>query len=111
MKSAETFIVVNAPVGSAYQLWTNFENYPKFMKSVREVRRIDGKHCYFRTEREGKQYEIIAGMMLQIPDRRIAWRTTPGEESSGVVSFEPEPDGSTKIRYSMIYHSNEGWQD
>ena len=111
MKSVETFIVVNATVESAYQPWTNFENFPKFMKSLREVRRIDEKHYYFRSERGGKEYEIIVEMTLQITERRVAWRTTSGEESSGVVSFASEPDGSTKIHFSMIYDSKAGWQD
>jgi len=78
---------------------------------MQEVRRIDEKHYYFRSERDGKEYEIIVEMSLQIPERRVAWRTASGEESSGVVSFESEPDGSTKIRLEMIYDSKAGWRD
>jgi len=111
MESVEKFIVVNAPVGSAYQLWADFENFPKFMKSLREVRRIDEKRYYFRSERGGTEYEIIVEMSLQIPERRIAWRTTSGEESSGVVSFEAEADGRTKVRFEMLYDSRAGWRD
>jgi len=111
MESVEKFIVVNAPVGSAYQLWTDFENFPKFMKSLHEVRRIDEKRCYFRSERGGKEYEIIVEMSLQIPERRVAWRTTSGEESSGAVTFESEADGRTQVRFKMLYDSHAGWKD
>jgi len=111
MQSVQTSIVVNAPVGSAYELWTNFENFPKFMKALREVRRIDDRHYYLRSERGGKEYETIAEISVKIPERRVAWRSKAGAESSGVVSFESEPDGSTKIRFEMIYDPNAGWQD
>ncbi len=67
MESVEKFIVVNAPVGSAYQLWTDFENFPKFMKTLREVRRVDEKRYYLRAEREGKESEMVVEMSLQIP--------------------------------------------
>ena len=111
MESVETFIVVNAPVERVYQPWTNFENFPKFMKSLREVRRIAENRYYFRSEREGKEYEIIVEMSLHIPDRRVAWRTTSGEETSGVVSFESEPDGRTKIGFKMLYDAQAGWKN
>jgi len=111
MESVETFIVVNAPVERVYQPWTNFENFPKFMKSLREVRRIAENRYYFRSEREGKEYEIIVEMSLHIPDRRVAWRTTSGEETSGVVSFESEPDGRTKIGLKMLYDAQAGWKN
>ena len=111
MESVEKSIVVDAAVESAYQLWTNFENFPKFMKSLHEVRRIDEKRYYFKSEREGREHEIIAEMSLQIPQRRVAWRTISGEESSGVVSFEPDPDGRTKICFKMLYDAHGGWSD
>jgi uncharacterized membrane protein len=108
MESVEKFIVVNAPVESAYQLWTDFENFPKFMKTVREVRRIDEKRYYLRSEREGKEFEMVVEMSLQIPQRRVAWRTISGQQSSGAVSFELEPDGGTKIHFKMLIDSNGG---
>jgi uncharacterized membrane protein len=111
MESVDKFIVVNAPAGCAYQLWADFENFPKFMKSLREVRRIDEKRYYIRSERRGTEYGIIVEISLQIPGRRIAWRTTSGEESSGVVSFEAEADGRTKVLFEMLYDSRAGWRD
>lgn len=49
--------------------------------------------------------------MLESPQRRVAWRTTSGGESSGVVSFEPEADGRTEIRFKMLYDAHGGWSD
>lgn len=108
MESVEKFIVVNAPVGSAYQLWTDFENFPKFMKTLREVRRVDEKRYYLRAEREGKESEMVVEMSLQIPERRVAWRTISGEQSSGAVSFESEAGGGTKIHFKMLFDSDGG---
>jgi uncharacterized membrane protein len=110
MESVEKFIVVNAPVGSTYQLWTDFENFPKFMKTLREVRRIDEKRYHLRSERGGEEIEMTVEMSLQIPERRVAWRTISGEQSSGAVSFESEPGGGTRIHFRMLFVSNEGWR-
>ena len=109
MESVEKFIVVNAPVGSAYQLWADFENFPKFMKTLREVRRVDEKRYYLRSEREGKEFEMVIEMSLQIPERRVAWRTISGEQTSGAVSFESDPGGGTKIHFKMLYDSDGSW--
>ena len=112
MQSIERSIEVDAVIGSVYQFWCDFGNFPKFMKPMREARRIDEKHYYFRSERGGKEYETVAEMSLQIPEKRVAWRTVSGVQNSGVVSFEPHPEGKkTTIKLKMIYEPDAGWQD
>ncbi len=81
------------------------------MKSLREVRRLGGNRYWFMVERDGTEHEIVVEMSLQIPQRRVAWRTASGEESSGVVSFEPEPGGGTKISLEMLYEPSAGWHE
>jgi uncharacterized membrane protein len=110
MDDVEQSIIVNAPASKAYELWTQVENYPKFMKVLREVRRIDEKTFYWKVERNGKEYEATAEVTLQIPGRRIAWRNTSGAENSGVVCFQPEGENQTRISLKMKYVPDAGWQ-
>lgn len=111
MQSVEKTIEVDASIGSVYELWSDFANFPKFMKPMREARRLDDRHFYFRSERGGKEYETVAEMSLQIPGKRVAWRTVSGVQNSGVVSFEPHAEGKrTLIKLKMLYEPDAGWQ-
>lgn len=109
MTSVEESIVVDAPVGKVYQQWTRIEDFPKFMPAVRELRRIDEKHFHWRVERCGHEYEATFEVTLRIPERRIAWRTISGIESSGVVGFSPEPGQKTRVTFKMKYVPGHGW--
>jgi len=85
MEDVEKSITVNAPVARAYELWTHIEEFPKFIKVLREVRKIDEKTFYWKVDRDGQEYEAVAEVTLQIPERRgepfPAWRI-PGWSAS-----------------------------
>jgi uncharacterized membrane protein len=109
MESVEQSIVVDAPIDQVYQQWTCIEDFPKFMPAVREMRRIDEKHFHWRVERGGREYESTFEVVLRIPERRIAWRTTSGSESSGVVCFAAEVGHKTRVTFKMKYVGGAGW--
>ena len=104
-------ILVDAPVHWVYEHWTRVEEFPKFMNAVREVRRIEGNRFYWRVERGGREYESILEIVLQIPERRIAWRTISGAESAGVVGFDPLPEDKTLVSFKMKYSPDAGWSN
>ena len=96
-------IEVDVPVTTAYNQWTQFEDFPKFMASVQEVRQIDDTHLHWRAIVAGKTKEWDAEITEQIPDQRIAWRSTSGPRNSGVVTFHRVGDGRSKIMLQMDY--------
>ncbi|MDB5797349.1 MAG: cyclase [Paucimonas sp.] len=103
MSSVADTIEVDVPVSTAYNQWTQFEEFPKFMHSVQEVRQLDDTHLHWKATVAGKQKEWDAEITHQVPDRRIAWRSTSGTPNGGSVTFEPIGEGRTRIRLEMQY--------
>jgi len=101
--SIEESIEVNVPVKTAYNQWTQFEQIPQFMESVREVRQLDDKHLHWRANVAGEEKEWDAEITEQIPDKRIAWRSIGGVRHSGVVTFHKISDSVTRIMLQMDY--------
>lgn len=96
-------IEVNVPVSTAYNQWTQFEEFPRFMDNVHEVRQLDDKHLHWHADVAGKPKEWTAEITEQIPDQRIAWRSTSGARNAGVVTFHKLADGKTRIMLQMDY--------
>ncbi|HEY0490589.1 MAG TPA: SRPBCC family protein [Telluria sp.] len=101
--TVEESIEVNVPLSTAYNQWTQFEEFPRFMDSVHEVRQVDDRHLHWRADVAGKEKEWDAEITEQIPDRRIAWRSTSGVPNGGVVTFHRINDTTTKIMLQMQY--------
>ncbi len=96
-------IDVNVPVSTAYMHWVHYEDFPKFMKGVEEVRRLDEKRVHWRAKVAGKKEEWDAEITEDLPDRRIAWRSLSGTKNDGMVEFEAISDGSTRVHVTMDY--------
>jgi len=103
LSSIEESIEVNVPVSTAYNQWTQFEEFPKFMESVREIRQLDDTHLHWRAEVAGKEIEWDVEITEQIPDKRIAWRSTSGVPNGGVVTFHKINEFTTRIMLQMEY--------
>lgn len=99
----EESIEVNVPVRTAYNQWTQFEDFPKFMASVHEVKQLDDKRLHWRANVFGKEMEWDAEITEQIPDKRIAWRSTSGPYNAGVVTFHKISDTCTRVTLQMEY--------
>ena len=96
-------IEVNVPVRTAYNQWTQFEDFPQFMKSVHEIRQLDDKHLHWRANVAGEEKEWDVEITEQIPDKRIAWRSITGVANAGVVTFHKISDTCTRIMLQMDY--------
>lgn len=96
-------IIVDVPVRTAYDQWTQFEEFPKFMDSVHEVKQLDDKRLHWKADVLGKPVEWNAEITEQIPDKRIAWRSTSGKQNDGVVTFEQLSGKRTRITLQMAY--------
>lgn len=101
--TVEESIEVNVPVSTAYNQWTQFEEFPRFMDSVHEVRQVDNTHLHWRADVAGKEKEWDAEITEQVPDKRIAWRSTSGVSNGGVVTFHKIDESTTKIMLQMQY--------
>lgn len=103
MSTVEKSIDVNVPVRTAYNQWTQFEDFPKFMDGIVEVRQLDDTHLHWCAEIGGKRKEWDAEITEQIPDQRIAWRSTSGTTNDGVVTFTKIDDDNTHVVVKMDY--------
>jgi uncharacterized membrane protein len=104
MSTIEKSIDVNVPASVAYNQWTQFEEFPRFMEGVEQVRQIGDKHMHWRVNVGGKAKEFETEITEQIPDKRIAWRTRGGTDNAGVVTFHHLNDAATRIMLQMEYH-------
>ena len=101
----EQSIDVQVPATTAYNQWTQFESFPKFMEGIEEVRQIDDKHLHWRANIAGQVKEWDAEIVEQIPDERVAWRSTSGTGNAGVVTFHRLGPQTTRIMLQMEYET------
>jgi uncharacterized membrane protein len=100
-------IDLDVPIRMAYDQWTQFEEFPRFMEGIREVRRLDDVHLHWVAEIGGRVAQWDAEITEQRPDECVAWRSTSGKQNSGVVRFEPLGTEQTRITVE-IEHDPDG---
>src|ERR1700690_4406292 len=97
MSTVEKSIDVNVPISTAYNQWTQFEEFPHFMEGVKSVRQLDDKRLHWKTQIAGKEVDFDAVIDQQVPDQRIAWHSTIGPTQGGGVTFHRLGDDKTRI--------------
>jgi uncharacterized membrane protein len=103
MGTIEQSIEVQVPLSTAYNQWTQFEEFPRFMEGVEEIRQLDDKRLHWIAEIGGKREEWDAEITEQRPDERVAWRSTTGAPNAGVVTFHRLSDDMTKVMLQLDY--------
>jgi uncharacterized membrane protein len=103
MATVNESIEVDVPVSTAYNQWTQFEEFPKFMEGVESVRQLDDTHLHWVAELGGQRHEWDAEITEQEPDRVIAWRARDGKYNSGRVRFEPLGEGRTRVDVELMW--------
>jgi uncharacterized membrane protein len=103
MSSILKSIDVQVPVRTAYDQWTQFEEFPAFMEGVESVRQIDDANLHWRAEIGGRKLEWTARITEQTPDKRIAWTSTSGARNAGVVTFHRLSDDSSRVTLQVDY--------
>ena len=103
MTSIETSIEVAVPVRTAYNQWTQFEEFPRFMEGVERITQLTDTTTHWVTEIAGASREFDAEITEQTPDQRIAWKTLDGPDHAGVVTFHHIDDTTTKVMLQLDY--------
>lgn len=103
MERIEKTFDIDCPVRTVYNQWTQFEEFPRFMDGVKEVQQLDDTHLHWRASIAGKEKEWDAEITEQVPDQRIAWRSTSGAPNAGSVRFEPLNPDRTRVMLTMEY--------
>jgi uncharacterized protein (TIGR02271 family) len=102
METIERSIDLNVPVQVAYQQWTRFEDFPRFMEGIEEVRRLDAKRLHWVANIGGTRKDWDAQITEEVPNERIAWRSEAGEFTAGVVTFQPL--GPDRMRMTVRFN-------
>jgi uncharacterized membrane protein len=103
MATIEESIEVKVPVRTAYDQWTQFEEFPRFMAGVESVKQLDDTHLHWVANIGGIRREWDAEITEQHPDERVAWRATEGAENAGVVTFHHIDEGTTKVMLQLDF--------
>jgi len=103
MATVKDTIDVNVPAALAYSYWLKFEDFPKFMDDVEEIKKIDEKRMHWRAKVAGKKEEWDAEVTDTIPERRIAWRSISGTKNNGAVEFQSISSDITRVALELDY--------
>jgi uncharacterized membrane protein len=110
MSLIEHGIEVEVPLRTAYNQWTQFEEFPRFMEGVEEVKQLDDSSLRWKAEFLGEAREWDAKISEQRPDERIAWTTVDGPYNSGVVTFHRLDDNRCRVMLQMDF-APEGFKE
>jgi uncharacterized membrane protein len=112
MPKVDDSIEVQVPVQQAYNQWTQFEEFPKFMDGIQSVQQLDDGHVKWVAEVRGETRQWTTEITEQRPDERIAWRTIEGEvKNDGIVTFEQVGDDQTRINVEMDVEGESGMEN
>ena len=107
MPKVQDSIEVQVSVQQAYNQWTQFEQFPKFMDGIQSVQQLDETHVQWVAEIGGASRQWTTEITEQKPDEKIAWKTIKGEvKNDGVVTFEPMGDAQTRVNVQMDVESD-----
>lgn len=101
MHTVSSDIDINAPIRSVYNQWTQFEDFPAFMWGVEDVKQVSDSILAWRVSVAGVNREFTTEITEQLPDERIAWKSTSGPQHAGVVTFHRLNDDETRVRLQL----------
>jgi uncharacterized membrane protein len=103
LSHVEKWVEIDLPIRTVYNQYTQFEDFPKFMEGVKEVRQLNDQMLHWKVEIGGIEREFQTKITEQKPDDRIAWCTTDGKTQAGVVTFHRLSDDRTRVTVQMSY--------
>lgn len=93
---------VDVDVSTAYNQWTQFETFPRFLSFVKSITQLDDQTMRWVVEVAGAEREFTAKVSEQHPDERVAWTTVEGEaKHAGVVTFHRLGDNETRVTVQL----------
>ena len=102
-KMIKKSVVVQVPVSTAYDQWTRFEEYPRFMGGVKEVKRLEDNQLHWTAKIAGELREWKAQITELVPNSQVAWAATDGPTHSAVVTLSEVSEGRTKVHFELEY--------
>jgi hemerythrin superfamily protein/carbon monoxide dehydrogenase subunit G len=103
MTKVEKSVEVAVPVSTAYNQWTQFEEFPQFMSGVQQVEQLDDRTLRWVAEIAGVRRQWTATVLEQVPDQKVAWAATEGATNAGAVTFVALPAGGTRVTLTLDY--------
>ncbi len=104
MTRLERTVDVDVPAHRAFEQLTRYEDYPRFMEGVREVKPLDATHLHWRCEEaNGTQREWDSEITAQVPDQLLAWRNLNDHQNTGQVQLQPLTQDQTRLDLTMEY--------
>src|SRR3954471_10039231 len=103
MTKVEKSVEVAVPVSTAYNQWTQFEEFPQFMSGVQQVEQLDDQTLRWVAEIAGVRRQWTATVLEQVPNRKVAWAATEGATNAGAVTFVALPAGGTRVTLTLDY--------
>ena len=101
MSTVVESVDVAVPVHTAYNQWTQFEEFPRFMEGVEEIRQLDRTHLHWTVKVGGQRREFDAEITEQHPDERVAWTSLSGPRHAGVVTFHRLDETHSRVTAQM----------
>jgi uncharacterized membrane protein len=99
----EKSILVNVPVGTAYNQWTQFEDFPQFMGGIKSVKQLEDDRLEWVAEIAGVRRQWTARIVEQVPDQKVSWAATEGATNAGEVTFQDVGGGQTSVHLTLEY--------
>ncbi len=99
-------ININAPRERVFEFWSNFENFPKFMTEVNEVRTYNNNQSRWTVNGPaGTPVHWDAIITRALPNQIISWKTLPGSliPHAGIVRFSHGEHGGTRVDLDLAY--------
>jgi len=107
MSTVVESVDVAVPVQTAYNQWTQFEEFPRFMAGVQEVRQLDDKRSHWVAKIAGVTKEWDAEVVRQEPDTIISWRGFGDADQLGTVMFQRLDATRTRVTLDLEIEPND----
>jgi uncharacterized membrane protein len=99
----QEYVYVGVDIETAYDQWTQFEEFPRFMHRVERVEQRDDTSVMWHENIWGVRRSWEAEILEQKPCERIVWRSTSGPQQVGVVTFHRIADNLTRVQVNLDF--------
>jgi uncharacterized membrane protein len=94
-------IILDVPISDVYACCCRVEESPRFIKSLRDVQKIDDTHFLLTYIVDNELRRTILQIILRVAERRLAWQAISLHFPRGVILFEPLSDQRTEITLQL----------
>ncbi|MBB5918908.1 putative membrane protein [Nocardia transvalensis] len=101
MGTVTAAVDVGVPIRTAYDQWTQFETFPRFMEGVEQIDQRDDTHTHWKVRVGPITREFDATISEQHPEERVAWHSDSGPTHAGVVTFHRIDADTTRVTAQM----------